>query len=197
MKSFEVVRKPESISWDVVHEVLWKSHASNRKKGIVMSVPSLSGDKLKEKIEDGHGCVFVAMIDGQVIGTAAFTLLSSKKWFCEGEYVYYCLDGVLPEYRGQGVYRELFSHRESMRQELGYTLAVLETHEKNHAVIGMHEKNGFKRVLYKKCHDHNNVVMAKWDSGSCTYSNVYIKCRYYFSYLKIKTKAIIRKLKFK
>ena len=51
--------KPEWVSWDEIHDVLWKAHAVNREHGMNMAFPALPGDKIREKIE-GHGKMFVA-----------------------------------------------------------------------------------------------------------------------------------------
>ena len=66
----QVMEKPEWVSWDEIHEVLWKAHEQNRKKGVIMSYPSLSGEEIKNKIGD-KGKLFVAIEDNKVIGTLA------------------------------------------------------------------------------------------------------------------------------
>lgn len=193
MKSFHIIEKPQSISWDTIHETLWNAHAQNRQRGVIMSFPSLSGELLREKVENGNGAIWVAICDDIVVGTAAYTIQKSKYWFHNGQYFYNCLDCVLPKYSGLGIYRSLSSIREEIRKQTGHKLVVLETHERNDNVISLQIKNGFQKVVYKKCSDHNNVVMAKWEEGTCPFSRFQIKSHYLWSYMKVQFRCILRK----
>ena len=46
----QIMEKPDWVSWDEIHEVLWRAHEKNREKGIIMAYPSLSGEEIKNKI---------------------------------------------------------------------------------------------------------------------------------------------------
>jgi hypothetical protein len=78
--SIQIIEKPEWVSWDEIHEVVWEAHANNREKGIIMSYPSLSGEELKNMIGD-HGKMFLAVEDNKVVGTLALIVKSGKKWY--------------------------------------------------------------------------------------------------------------------
>lgn len=54
----EIVEKPEWVSWDDIHDVVWKAHENNRKKGVIMSYPSLPGEKNKGKSRKGWQDVY-------------------------------------------------------------------------------------------------------------------------------------------
>ena len=43
-----IIEKLEWVSWDEIHDVLWKAHERNRANGGLMSYPSLSGEELKK-----------------------------------------------------------------------------------------------------------------------------------------------------
>ena len=54
MDNISIVEKPDWVSWEDIHNVVWKAHENNRLKGIIMSYPALSGDEIKDKIgKDG------------------------------------------------------------------------------------------------------------------------------------------------
>ena len=92
----QVTEKPDWVSWDEIHEVLWKAHEQNRKKGVIMSYPSLSGEEIRNKIGD-HGKMFVAIEGEKVIGTLALINKVGKQWYNSGQYGYMCFGAVLPE----------------------------------------------------------------------------------------------------
>ncbi len=62
------MEKPEWVSWDEIHEVLWKAHEKNREKGIIMASPSLSCEEIKNKIGN-KGKMFLAIVGDKVVGT--------------------------------------------------------------------------------------------------------------------------------
>ena len=101
--SIQIIEKPDWVSWDEIHEVLWESHAENREKDIINSFPSLSGDELRKFVGD-KGKMFVAMDGKKVVGTAAVLIINNKRWYSQGDYAYVCLGAVLPEYRQRRAY---------------------------------------------------------------------------------------------
>ena len=76
--SIQIIEKPDWVSWDEIHEVLWESHAENREKDIINSFPSLSGDELRKFVGD-KGKMFVAMDGKKVVGTAAVLIINNKR----------------------------------------------------------------------------------------------------------------------
>ena len=85
----QIIEKPDWVSWDDIHEVLWKAHASNRANGIAMRKPSLLGNEIKKEIGE-NGKMFVAIVDGQLAGTAAIVHKEGKMWYNNGTYGYLC-----------------------------------------------------------------------------------------------------------
>ena len=49
----QVIEKPDWVSWEVIHQVLWNAHEENRQKGIMMQLPSLSAEELHKYIGEG------------------------------------------------------------------------------------------------------------------------------------------------
>lgn len=193
---FRIIEKPDSISWNQIHEVLWVAHARNRENGINMALPALPGDKIREKVE-GHGKMLIAMDGEKVVGTGAILSLEKKIWCGNGKYSYFCFGSVLPEYEGHGIYKSMELEREKMSVEFGVNRILFDTHEKNRRKIAMAKKNGYFCVDIKVCKDHYNVVMVKWLNG-CPYSYYYCKLQFilhkYFRKVKCKLGRMKRKI---
>lgn len=190
--------KPEYISWDDIHNVLWASHSINRNNGVFMSYPSLSGEELQKKITLGSGKIFVALDNYKIVGTSAYTIVKSSYWFCKDFYIYECLSCVLPEYTGKGIHKTLNKLRfKEAAKENGPLLCVCETHIANYRKIKIALSLGYKIVSYKLCSDgHINVIIAKWPND-CPYSNLFINIMRFFAYMYAYTKKFYRKFKMK
>ena len=110
----QVIEKPDWVSWDEIHEVIWKAHESNRQNGINMRFPTLLGEEIRKRVE-GNGKMFVALDGKKVVGTAAIRRKNLDLWCGKGEYAYLCFASVLPEYSRQGIYKQLYIYRERER----------------------------------------------------------------------------------
>lgn len=177
----KIKEKPDWVSWDEIHNVLWKAHENNRKKGIIMSYPSLSGDEIKNKIgKDGK--MFIALDNDIVVGTLALIKKTGKKWYCNGDYGYLCFGAVLSDYSGKGIYRSLYQLAETTAKQMGLTVLTRSTNEHNARMLKITKQEGYYYVEYKACEDHFNIVRAKWMSG-CPFSKEFIKMRFLLSKL--------------
>lgn len=185
--SIQVVEKPDWVSWDEIHEVIWESHADNRQKGIIMAFPSLPGEEIRKKIGDA-GKMFVAMDGEKVVGTYAVIVKShSKLWYIRNNYGYLCFLSILPEYCGKGIYRLLAKTCEGYATNKKLPVLTFDTHEYNLKIQNIKGKEGFILVSYKACKDHYNVIMAKW-LQPCPFSLWSIRLRFHLSKLYTKTR---------
>lgn len=180
------IEKPDTVSWDDIHNVVWVAHADNRAKGIFMAYPTLPGEAIKEKLGE-KGKMFVAMDGEQVVGTAAYMVKKDKVWYTSLPYVSFCFASVLPEYTGMGIFQRLTSLREKTAIKEGWKVLIFDTNEKNEHIMRIHSSHGFQRVALKVCTDHFNVVMAKWSDGS-PYPKWYCNLRFIWSSIKNKTR---------
>lgn len=185
-----IVEKPDWVSWDDIHEVLWKAHAENRSNGMKMSYPSLPGSAIREKIGE-NGKILVALDNDRLVGTAALKTKQTTLWFGQHQFGYCCFDSVLPEYNGIGIYKRLCEEREKMVRNMGLEMMLFDTHERNERVMSVNEKSGYKKVDLKFYKDHYNVVMVKWLNG-CPYSD--FQCNSHFMYRKfvVKLKGLLK-----
>lgn len=172
----KIIEKPDWVSWDDIHEVLWKAHEHNREIGINMAFPALPGEEIKKIIED-QGKMLVAIYDGKVIGTAAIKIKHANLWCGNGAYGYICFASVLPEFNGKGIYKALDIKREELALSMGLKKMLGDTHEKNVHRLAIAKKAGYNFVDLYVWKDHYNVVMVKWLDG-CPYSDWYVKWQF-------------------
>lgn len=180
MKSnnIEILERPDWVSWDDIHDVLWKAHAMNREKGINMAFPALPGDKICEMIEGGNGKMFVAVDKNTVVGTGAVIKKKHNLWCGKGEYGYLCFASVLPNYSSMGIYKQLREYIERETCKMGIDKVLFETHEGNGRMLRINSRNDYKMVDFKVTStDHYNVLMVKWLDG-CPYSDLYVKWQF-------------------
>ena len=156
--TIKIVSKPDWISWDVIRNVIYESHAPNRAKGISMRKPSLPAEEIKKEVE-GNGEMLVAMDCDSVVGTAALIKKDISAWYVKGHCGYLCYVAILPSYSRQGIYRELCEMVEKLAKENSYNGIYFDTHHKNQRILQISEKNGYKRVGVRNCGAHWNIVM--------------------------------------
>ena len=174
--------KPESLSWDAIHEVIWASHEENRRNGVNMRYPSLPGSEIEKRVEP-DGKMLVAMTDeGKLVGTAAMIPKEASLWFGKHRFAYCCFASILPEYNGMGIYKEMCRIQEELAREAGLEMMLFDTHEKNTRNLIHSIKAGYRYVDLKHYKDHFNVVMVKWLNG-CPYSR--FNCWFHYRWNRI------------
>ena len=190
-----ITEKPNTVSWDEIHEVLWTAHAKNREKGMYMRYPSLSGEELKNLIGEKGKC-FVAMCDGKVIGTNAYILKKNNRWYAKGQIVaHFCLASILPDYQGSTAYFSLIRYRQRYIDKLGIKIVDMDTAEDNKMVQKLLLKLGYKYVDYIASKSpHYSVVMARWQDG-CPFSDKYCAFRFWIRKIKVRLRYKPGKIK--
>lgn len=183
--SIQIMEKPEWVTWDEIHDVLWESHAKNREQCIVNTYPLMPGDEIRRFVGD-KGKMFVALSGKKVVATGAVLIKNDRRWYTKGDYAYVCLGAILLEYRKRGLYFPLEKFTEAYAKSFS-SLLVTDMHEYNKTIQKLRLREGFQYVAYKACKDHCNVVMAKW-FNECPYPLWYIKFRFLLSKLYAKTR---------
>ena len=192
-EKIEIIEKPEWMSWDVIHDVVWRAHAHNRENGIVMRYPSLQGDEIRQHLE-GRGKMFVALYGTTVVGTAAYLIKDSSLWCGKGKYGYYCFAALLPTYRKMGIYPKLCEIREKELIKQGVRRILMDTHEGNKRELTIAKKQGFIPVDFLVRKDHFSVLMVKWLDG-CPYPTIICKVQFLMRKWFRKTKVMFLVLK--
>lgn len=182
----QIIEKPSWVSWDEIHEVLVKAHASNVANGIKMFKPTLLGPEIEKEIGD-TGKMFVALEGNTIVGTLALVKKEGRRWYINGEYGYLCFGAVLPEWSGKGIYKSLYQYAEATAKQMNLSVLTRDTNEKNVRMLKISKKEGYSFVECKVCKDHFNIIRAKW-LDKCPFPLWYIKVRYYISKLFRKTR---------
>lgn len=191
--SIKILPKPESVSWDDIHEVIWQSHEENRRNGVVMRYPSLPGDEIRKRVGE-EGTMLVAMTeDGKLVGTGAVYPKEASLWFGTHRFAYCCFASILPEYAGKGIYKEMCRQQEEIARREGLDMMLFDTHEKNARNLGHSLKAGYRYVGLKFYRDHYNVVMVKWLNG-CPYSDFRCAFHYRFQSALVRCRTAVHKL---
>ena len=189
--SIQIVEKPDWVSWDAIHKVLWNAHEKNRSRGMNMAHAAFSGEQIEDYLAP-DGKMFVAVCGDEVVGVAAYKEKDIKFWFGGGRYAYCCFAAVLPEYAGQGIYRQLVELREKTALAQGIDKMMFNTHPKNSRVIGIALNNGYKKVSYTSDGSASWVYLVKWLNG-CPVSNTRLSIMYTCIRSLRKIQAIFRK----
>jgi ribosomal protein S18 acetylase RimI-like enzyme len=191
MSEIRIEEKPDNVSWDEIHDIIWNAHAKNRENGVFMGNPSLPGEEIRKKVE-GKGKMVVAWDGHQLIGTAAILVKKMRLWCGVEEYAYFCFDAVLPEYQGKGVYKKMNLLREKIAKSYGMSKIALDTNKDNLREIEVVKKNGFKPIVLRRYGDHYNIVFVKWFDG-CPYSDFRLKFEFTLRAIKLKTKVFLKR----
>lgn len=75
--------------------------------------------------------------------------------------------GTLPEFRRQGVARELLQYAFALAKQKGCLVMSLEVRQSNRAAIALYQSEGFKRVAVRKNYyaDHENADLMIKEMG--------------------------------
>ena len=162
----QVIPKPESISWDDIHVLLFKSHEVNRLNGVYMRTANLEGKELKARV--GNGQCFVAIADGVLVGTASAKIVERHEWYHRGEVVDFMLLGILPGYGGKGIFSKLLDCIYCFARSNNLSVVELDTAESNCRMRAIAERIGFQYVGIKASPyvTHYSVIMAYWLDGA-------------------------------
>ena len=183
--SIIITEKPDWISYDDIHELLYRAHESNREKGIFMFTSTLNGKELEERIGDRGKC-FVALYGDKLVGTNSYRILTRNRWYRKGELADSILIGVLPEYKNMGISSRLHEAIvEDVRQN-GLSVLELDTAEKNKLMREISLRRGFRYVSSFASPNvkHYSVVMVNWLDG-CPFPAWYCTMRYCLQRFKV------------
>lgn len=163
MDGIQIVEKPETLSYDAIHELLYAAHAENRARGFVMRTALLPGEALEARIGRDGKC-WVAFDGDKPVGTLSIRIVNRNAWYARGKVPDYMLAAVLPEYTGRHINSMLAAKAFEYATACGYKVMELDTADNNDRAIGIYRHQGFRPVGYSapKGLDHYSVIMAKW-----------------------------------
>ena len=199
MGEIKIIKKPDSMSWDIIHDVLYKAHESNRQKGVYMRTATLTGDELRKRVGTNGQC-FVALDGDKVVATASVKFVERNGWYHKGLLADLMLLGIIPEYKGRGLYGRLLRERCLFAQSKGVDIVEMDTAEGNVLMRSIAAKHGFKSVMTKASTHvkHYSVVLVKWLNG-CPFSDTYCSIHYRWQTFKYKLhykRGYVKRFKF-
>ncbi|MCD7929404.1 MAG: GNAT family N-acetyltransferase [Clostridiales bacterium] len=186
--SIKIIEKPSYITYEQIHDLLWKANEENRKVGFHLSTAEMSGEELAIRIGKEGKC-FVALDGNKLVGTLSLRMLNRNSWYYKGIIPDYMLAAVDPEYQGKHINSMLSKFAFDFVKKVGYPAIELDVAENNCHAIKVYNHLGFKFVDYKIIEklDHNNIVMIKWlNEKHPNYKmlNIYYRLRKYSKCLK-------------
>lgn len=191
MSNIKIVEKPDWVSWETIHEVLVAAHAENRSKGVIMAYSVQPADQIAKICS--KGVMFVALDGDKVVGTAAIILQKENRWYYKGVVAYMTFAGVLPEYAGKGIYKQLSVTREQRAMDMDISVVMGATHEKNYRRLEIEKQLGAKFVQLRAGQDHYNVIFIRYLKGSCPFPDWYISIMFNASKILYKLRYRIDK----
>lgn len=122
-------------------------------EGAIAMEQAISKDESWEVLLSNSHC-FLAEDEGRIVGTA-FLIPSGNPWrFFEADWAYIRMVGVLPEYEGRGIGRELTCMCIGRAQLLNEQTIALHTSEFMDAARHLYESLGFEKL---------KEIEAQWD----------------------------------
>lgn len=186
--------KDESISWSEIQNVIYRSHESNRKNGVDIRNAHLTSEELCELIGIEGKC-FVALDGEKVIGTCSVSFQNKNEWYVKGRIAYMLLEAVLPEYKGQHIFKQLSMFRKQYAIGAGCCQFYMNVAEHNSVRRAIAKKEGFIPVAihFNKYNPHNFITYCYWvNKRPMSWLTIYM--RYMISLLKLHYNCLNRKL---
>lgn len=190
MNAIRVIEKPESVSYNIIHDILYKAHEANRvEHKFTIKTAQMTSEELEEHVGPDGKC-YIALDGKKVVGTLSNRVRRVKRWCAKGDAVELAMIGILPEYRGMHIFPMLYdvSFKDVQNRKIKYI--EIQTADKNLTMQRLGEYNGFKYIDFTTAgKDHYTVVMLKW-MDRCPYPEWLIKLRYLMKkfYIKIRYK---------
>lgn len=187
MAKIIIKEKPAEMSYEVIHDLLWRANQQNREKGFHLKTAELNGQQIEERIGKDGKC-FIAFLGEKPVGTLSVRFVQrDNRWYASGIIADYILAGVLPEYQGLHINSMLAEKVFDYVKEKGVEVVELDTATENKHAISIYEHQGFKKVSYTVMQDadHYSVIMVKWLT-KCPYPDFYRFFVYHFRRIKVR-----------
>jgi ribosomal protein S18 acetylase RimI-like enzyme len=98
---------------------------------------------LIQLIRNEKSDVFVAVIDGEIVGSGYVKILNGKAFQKHSEYAFLGFMYVKPEYRGQGINQKIIEKLTQWAKQHDLTEVRLEVYHDNNTAINAYKKVGF------------------------------------------------------
>lgn len=162
-----IVERPEWISYDEIHSLLFVAHEDNRNEGFHVKTAEMTGEELEKHVGD-NGVCFVALDGNKLVGVTAVRIVKRHNKFADGNVADQILVAVLPDYTGRKISSALHEKVIAFAETHGLSIIELRTADQNIKMQTACLKWGFHYIDYVAYPniDHYTVVMMKWLSES-------------------------------
>lgn len=195
MSTIVYKKKDESVSWEEIRQVVFRSHESNRKNGVDIRNAHLSSEELAASLGKEGAC-FVALDGEKVVGTCSVAFREIRTWFAKGKVAYLTLAAILPEYKGRHIFKHLSALRNEYIKSVGCKLCYMNVAEYNHERRAIAIKEGFVEVAinYNPYNPHNYITYCYWYAGS-PFPKIFISFMFLVSKSRLIMGSVIRSIK--
>ena len=178
MPEIRVIEKPDTLSYELIRDVIHQAHKAHIEKGIIMKITTFSAEELEERIVRNNGKCFIATENERVVGTVSYIIKHLNHWYKSGDAAELTMIGILPNYQGKRIFSMLYKKLEEEIRKKGYTTICCDTPVNNIHAQQLYTKAGFTYVDYfASPSNHYSVEMLKWLNG-CPFSKAYCVFRY-------------------
>lgn len=194
MIKIEILEDTDDNKWNEIQEVIYKAHEENRRNGVDIRNAHLTSKELQESLGKDGKC-FIALDDNKIVGTCSVSFQHKKCWYANGVVAYATLEGVLSEYKGRHIFKQLAQKRLEYIKSKGCNVVYMNVAEKNYIRKIIAEKEGFKKIAihYNPYNPHNYITYCKW-IGNRPFIGIEISIRYGISMIRLWLQYFKRKL---
>jgi len=187
-----IVENTDISKWDEIQKVIYNSHAENRRNGVDIRNAHLTPKELRESLGKDGKC-FIALDGDKIVGTCSVAFQNKNCWFAKGIVAYTTLEGVLPEYKGRCIYKQLSEKRQEYIKSRGCNVIYMNVAEKNYTRRIIAKKEGFNKVAicYNSYNPHNFIIYCKWLENK-PFTDIEISIRFGMSMIKLWLQSIKR-----
>lgn len=185
MESVKIIRKPETVSYEDIHNVIASAHSTLR-DNVTLNTTNMSGEELKRIIGDSGICL-TAYVEDRLAGTASICWETIKRWGYNEKFGVIRFVAVEPWAQGKGVGTAL------IREALSIC-----TKQHKKSLVSLVYDNTTAKKLYEKI---GYVTIMQYGSGhyciTMSYGIPFYKCIYYssISFIVSRMRRFARSLK--
>lgn len=162
-KRIDIVLKPDWISYDDIHNLLFIAHENNRNNGFHVKTADMDASSLEEHIGLDGEC-YVALDGEKLVGVTAVRIVERNNRYSKGPVAAQILSAIHPDYQGQGISSSFHERVIAFAKKFKLTQIEGRVASKNTKIQKALLKWGFRYVdfvTYSNI-DHYTIVMLKW-----------------------------------
>ena len=142
-----VIRKAIQNDIDILHEFELGIIETERPMDPTLRRDAYHYYNLPEMLEDENAAVYVAEVNGKIVGSSNVAVKESKHYNNISHYSYIGLIYIVPEYRGKNIVHQLMDVIKEWSLSKGINEMRLMVYDKNTSAVKSYKKYGFTKNL--------------------------------------------------